>query len=43
MVECGFDHHALEAMPEIEFLALLEDRLELDRIREEARKAATEA
>lgn len=42
MVECGFDHHALNAMDEGEFVFLLETRIELDQAREEARKAAAE-
>ena len=42
MVECGFGHDELNNMTEAEFVGLLEDRLELERIREEARQAETE-
>lgn len=38
MVECGFDHEALNQMTEREFNFWLGERLELDRIREVQRK-----
>jgi len=38
LVENGFDHDALNAMPEEEFRFLLESRIELDQARADAQK-----